>query len=119
LTSALAAWREALELLPIGTRQHEVIVAKITDLVHQLPANSPGVSTSSSTQTAGMRTAAGLGALGLLLWKFKALAAGLTKSSTFFSMLLSLGVYWTAWGWKFAAGLVISIYIHEMGHVLT
>jgi len=26
-------------------------------------------------------------------------------------------VYWAAWGWKFAAGFVASIYIHEMGHV--
>jgi Zn-dependent protease len=33
-------------------------------------------------------------------------------------MLLSLGVYWTAWGWKFALGIVLSIYVHEMGHVL-
>ena len=32
-------------------------------------------------------------------------------------MLLSLGVYWTAFGWKFALGLVLSIYVHEMGHV--
>ena len=32
-------------------------------------------------------------------------------------MLLSMGVYWTAWGWRFALGLVLSIYIHEMGHV--
>jgi Zn-dependent protease len=26
-------------------------------------------------------------------------------------------VYWTAWGWKFALGLVLSIYVHEIGHV--
>jgi Zn-dependent protease len=32
-------------------------------------------------------------------------------------MFLSLGVYWTAFGWKFAVGLVASIYVHEMGHV--
>jgi Zn-dependent protease len=65
----------------------------------------------------------------LLLWKFKFLLVfaltkakllllGLTKASTFFSMLLSVGVYWTLWGWKFALGLVVSIYIHEMGHVM-
>ena len=30
-------------------------------------------------------------------------------------MFLSLGVYWAAFGWKFALGLVISIYVHEMG----
>jgi Zn-dependent protease len=32
-------------------------------------------------------------------------------------MLLSMGLYWTIWGWRFAAGLVLSIYVHEMGHV--
>jgi Zn-dependent protease len=57
-------------------------------------------------------------ALVLLFTKGKLLLMGLTKASTFFSMLLSFGVYWTVWGWKFAAGLVISIYIHEMGHVM-
>src|SRR5262249_45574345 len=40
-----------------------------------------------------------------------------TKISTLATMLLSLGVYWTAWGWKFALGVVVSIYIHEIGHV--
>jgi Zn-dependent protease len=71
---------------------------------------------------------AGLGTIGLLVWKFKFIAIllltkakflllGLTKASTFLSMLLSLGVYWSAFGWKFALGLVLSIYVHEMGHV--
>ncbi len=32
-------------------------------------------------------------------------------------MFLSLGVYWAVFGWKFAAGLIASIYVHEMGHV--
>jgi Zn-dependent protease len=53
----------------------------------------------------------------LLLTKGKLLILGFTKMSTLFSMLLSFGVYWTAWGWRFALGLVLSIYVHEMGHV--
>jgi len=32
-------------------------------------------------------------------------------------LLLSASLYWTIWGWKFALGVVLSIYIHEMGHV--
>jgi Zn-dependent protease len=52
-----------------------------------------------------------------LLTKAKFLLLGLTKASTFLSMFLSLGVYWTAFGWKFALGLVASIYVHEMGHI--
>jgi Zn-dependent protease len=69
-----------------------------------------------------------IGAAALLLWKFKAagvflltkgklLLFGLSKGTTFFSMLAALGVYWTIWGWTFALGFVLSIYIHEMGHV--
>ncbi len=67
-------------------------------------------------------------AAGLLLWKFKFLLVlvatkgkllllGLTKTSTLFSMMLSLGVYWSVWGLPFAAGLVAAIYVHEIGHV--
>jgi len=52
-----------------------------------------------------------------VITKAKLLVLGLTKASTLLSMLLSMGVYWTLWGWKFAAGFVVSIYIHEMGHV--
>ena len=74
------------------------------------------------------KLAAKLAPLGILAWKFKAIALigltkakllllGLTKMSTLFSMLATFGLYWTAFGWRFAAGLVLSIYVHEMGHV--
>ena len=33
-------------------------------------------------------------------------------------MLLSLGVYWSLFGWRFALGLVLCIYVHEIGHVV-
>lgn len=70
----------------------------------------------------------GLGVAAMLLWKAKALliaglkyakvaVLGLTKSTTLFSMLGSIWVYWLLWGWQFAVGLVVSIYLHEMGHV--
>lgn len=127
---ALSAWREALELLPPGSRQYDIIRGKIAELVRGIqtgtaPAKPPAPGASS----AGKKAAAGLGGLGLLLLKFKTLLLvllakgkllllGLTKASTVFSMLLSLGVYWTLWGWKFALGFVLSIYVHEMGHVI-
>jgi len=41
----------------------------------------------------------------------------LTKASTFISMFAFFGVYWSIYGWPLALGLVLSIYIHEMGHV--
>jgi len=33
-------------------------------------------------------------------------------------MLAFFAVYWSMFGWKFALGFVLSIYIHEMGHVI-
>jgi len=53
----------------------------------------------------------------LLLSKAKLLLLGLTKMGTLLSMAASLGLYWALWGWKFALGFVLSIYVHEMGHV--
>ena len=32
-------------------------------------------------------------------------------------MFAFFGVYWSIYGWPLALGLVVSIYIHEMGHV--
>lgn len=34
------------------------------------------------------------------------------------TMVLSIGAYAMLWGWKFALGFVILIFMHEMGHVL-
>ena len=132
--AAMAAWRNALELLPAGTRQREVIVARLDELGRKSPlprstlagpASRPASSSGSKARAGGL---AGIGALGVLVWKFKFIALvvltkakflllGLTKASTFLSMFLAMGVYWTAYGWKFALGLVVSIYVHEMGHV--
>ncbi|MBV8847416.1 MAG: site-2 protease family protein [Bryobacterales bacterium] len=53
----------------------------------------------------------------LVLAKAKFLIFGLAKLKTLLSMLATIGVYWTIYGWRFAAGFVIGIYIHEMGHV--
>ena len=61
---------------------------------------------------------AGIAAMAiLLLTKGKFLLLGLTKAKTFLSMFAFFGVYWSMYGWAFALGLVLTIYIHEMGHV--
>ena len=33
------------------------------------------------------------------------------------SMLVSVGAYTLLWGWKFAVGFVVLLFVHEMGHV--
>lgn len=127
LTKALEHWRRALELLPPNSAQHAAVTQKMAGLVKTLDASSvdPKVAPKKPKWAEGGGI---LGALGLLLWKFKfaaiflltkgkLLLLGLGKASTFFSMLLSFWLYASRWGWKFALGFVLSIYIHEMGHV--
>jgi Zn-dependent protease len=117
ISAALAAWREALDLLPPGSRQHQIISAKITELGRNVPSGAIPSKEPAQHKSSGSKVAAGAGALGMMLWKLKTLLLGLSKAGTLFSMLLSLGVYWAIWGWKFALGIILSIYIHEMGHV--
>lgn len=122
LTEALAAWRAALDLLPPDSRQHGTISARIAELSRE------GTRAPEQPKPDWAARAGAIGVALLFLWKFKIVIAfmltkgkllilGLTKMSTLFSMLLSLGVYWRAFGWKWAFGVVASIYIHEMGHV--
>jgi len=107
-----------LRLLPSGAPQSVALQARLSELGQA--ETKPSVP---------LGRLAALGSLGLLLWKFKAigifvlskgkfLLLGLTKGKTLLSMLLSLSLYWSVWGWPFALGFVLSIYVHEMGHVV-
>jgi Zn-dependent protease len=120
----LTAWRLALDLLPPQSKQYATVVQRIESLSDATLADPPApVPTTGPWKWIG-----GLGTAGLFIWKFKFLVValatkgkllmlGLTKATTIFSMLLSFGVYWAAWGMWFAAGIVVSIYIHEIGHI--
>lgn len=122
LVRARSLWGEALKLLPADTVVYRTIRGRLDDLDQQIRA-------AASAHSAWKKGAAGAGSGVALLWKFKALALvvltkgklillGLTKISTILTMLASFGLYWGLYGWPFALGLVLSIYIHEMGHVL-
>ena len=108
LASARALWEKSLSLLPPDSVQYRTIRAHIENL-------------KTVPQTGGWKKGAtGIGStLLLLLTKGKFLLLGLTKLSTVLSMIAFAGVYWALYGWTFAIGMVFSIYIHEMGHVLT
>jgi Zn-dependent protease len=125
-TAELSAWRSAAALLPADSRQARAVAEKIDGLTRSGAAD--GRAPGEMPQAGVWKWIGGLGPIGVLIWKLKfviiALATkgkllllGLTQAGTLLSMLLAFGVYWTAWGMWFAAGLVISIYVHEMGHV--
>jgi Zn-dependent protease len=122
----LQAWQSAIRLVPATSRQHAMLTAKIESL--ETPSETTPEAPADPPATGPWRWLSGLGALGAIIWKLKFLLVallgkgkllllGLTKAGTLLSMLLAFGVYWTAWGMWFALGLVLSIYVHEMGHV--
>ncbi len=49
------------------------------------------------------------------LLKFAALAA---KFKSLLLMITSLGAYTLLWGWRYAAGFMVLLFIHELGHVI-
>jgi Zn-dependent protease len=133
---ALAAWRDATELLPDDTRQYAIIaahIARLGRLAESMPSPVAPAPASEAASPMESRWSGGvisgvIGTVALAIWKFKFIAValltkgkllllGLTKASTFFSMFASLGLYWTVFGGWLAVGLVLSIYVHEMGHV--
>jgi Zn-dependent protease len=125
-SEALASYRRMLELLPRRSKQYAAIESELRALAGQVDAGTASAATPSKSAAPGWL--AGLGGIGLLLWKAKWLFAsllgkgkflllGLTKAKTLLTMMLSLGAYWALWGWRFALGAVLSMYAHEMGHV--
>jgi Zn-dependent protease len=107
-----ALWEQSLALLPEDTVQYRTIQARLGELEQQSAA-------AAGSRKGWGRATAGIGpAIALLLTKGKFLLLGLTKMGTLLTMLASLGVYWQMYGLAFALGLVASIYIHEMGHVI-
>lgn len=67
-----------------------------------------------------------LAVVGVLLWKFKSLLVSLLKFGKFIpamlktggTMFLSIWVYAVFWGWKFAVGFVLLLFVHECGHLI-
>lgn len=126
LAESLIKWRKVLTLLPENSEQYKLVAVKISDLGKKV--DSKALKKAEAKEQKISPVFLSFGVLGILAWKFKFLIVliftklkflllGLTKAKTFFSMLLAFGVYWSVWGWPFALGVIISIYIHEMGHV--
>ena len=128
---ALAAWRRAHALLPPGSRQRETIERKMDELA-RLPENAtltaPPTADPHAPKSLWARITGSLGVVGVLLLKFKTgvflvltkaklLLLGLTKMTTLLTMFPSLAIYGALMGWQLATGFVLSIYIHEMGHI--
>lgn len=115
---ALGDWRRMLALLPEGARQRNALENEVRrlELATGAPAEAPAqpAPTRSNATRVGGIAAAALA----LLSKGKLLLLGLTKLKTVLSMVAMAAIYTALWGWKFGVGIVLLIYVHEMGHVI-
>ena len=117
LADATRLWHEALALLPAEAAQRAPIDAKLHALGERMErGEGRGVKPPAGPRR-GIWAAAGAGLL-FLLTRGKLLLLGLTKAGALLSMFAFLGIYWRMWGWALAAGLMVSIYLHELGHVV-
>jgi Zn-dependent protease len=87
------------------------------------PPGEPYVAPPLQPERKTLRNRAGgaVAALAVLLGKFKGVLLLLPKLkilSTSGTMLVSVGAYALIWGWKFAFGFVLLLFVHEMGHVI-
>ncbi|HSI86369.1 MAG TPA: site-2 protease family protein, partial [Candidatus Methylacidiphilales bacterium] len=87
---------------------------------HGIPAmaNSGSASTGEAPSQAASGLQFSVGMIGgavLLLFKFGAFFLKFAK--VWLSMLLAIWAYSTVYGWPFATGFVLLIFVHEMGHV--
>jgi Zn-dependent protease len=64
------------------------------------------------------RAFAPLAAIGAFLAKFGVVLIKLKSVVLIGSMAVSIAAYASIWGWKFAVGFVLLIFVHEIGHVI-
>src|SRR4051812_160981 len=85
------------------------------------PAPAEPEQQQSPLKRAGGAIAAALALIVSLAGKLKAVLLLLPKLkllTTSGSMLVSIGAYALIWGWQFAVGFVLLLFVHEMGHVI-
>jgi len=105
--AAAETWRQALALLPQQSRQHQIVEARIANLSNANDSNVPIAQTAPRVlQYRPVETSArGETWMSILL-------------KTGGSMALSIWLFAMYGGPAFAVGIVLLIFVHEMGHVL-
>jgi Zn-dependent protease len=103
------AWRSALKWLPPETRQAASIQQHIAAIDQRLNADH-------DRKARWTKRLGPLAPVGLFLLKAKSALFFLLKLKFLLGIFSFFGLYWLVFGWKFALGFTITIFIHEMGH---
>jgi Zn-dependent protease len=105
-------WQQALEWLPVETRQAVSIQNHIAQIDQRLKAED-------DRKARWTRRLGPFAPIALFLLKAKSYLFLIFKLKFLLSFLVYFGLYWVLFGWKFAFGFLASIFIHEMGHYVT
>lgn len=109
LIEARELWQSALDWMPGDARQAGQIRQHMAALTDRLQAQD--------NRTAQWKKRLGpLAPIALGIAKFKSALFLLFKMKFLLGFLGYFGLYWALFGWKFALGFTISIFVHEMGH---
>ncbi len=102
-------WRSALKWLPQDTRQAASIQQHVTAIDQRLRADE-------DTKAKWTKRLGPFAPVGLFLLKAKSFIFLIFKLKFFLGIFSFFGLYWLIFGWKFALGFTVTIFIHEMGH---
>jgi Zn-dependent protease len=109
LPAALEQWRQALQWLPETTQQAANIRQHMATVESRIAAEK--------TREAKWKKRLGpFAPIALFLIKAKSAIFLLFKLKFLIGFLAFFGIYWALFGWKFAAGFMICLTIHEAGH---
>ncbi len=102
-------WASALRWLPEDAPQTETVRQYIAQIDARLKA--------AEDQKARWTKRLGpFAPIALFLLKIKSAIFLLFKLKFLLSFLAFFGIYWVLFGWKFAAGFIVCLFLHEMGH---
>lgn len=105
-------------------RRIENLRAVMAGPVATAPSRATGPGSSGEPHGSHAKRNTVLGGIGAALavvlgkLKFLGVLVSVLKFKTLATMVLSVVLYATQWGWPFALGFVLLIFIHEMGHAI-
>jgi uncharacterized Zn finger protein (UPF0148 family) len=102
-------WRSALAWLPEEAQQ----AASVRQHIAQIDARLKAAEDQKAKWTKRLGPFA---PIALFLLKIKSLLFLVFKLKFLLSLVAFFGIYWVLFGWKFAAGFLACLFVHEMGH---
>ncbi len=102
-------WTAALAWLPEDAQQAQGLRQHIAQLDARIKAEE-------DTKAKWTRRLGPFAPIALFLMKIKSAIFLLFKLKFLLSFIAFFGIYWALFGWQFAAGFLLCLFIHEMGH---